>query len=130
MSVNAGEAFVDPNTGDIVTYAATGLPAGLTINPKTGIISGIVTKGGYADSPYAIAVTATDDKGASTIETFNWVIQATPASNLSPIPNVASFDGEAASIDTASHFTKDGTTVYLGERPARRSLDRSRDGHH
>ncbi len=112
VSVNAGEAFVDPNTGDLVTYVATGLPTGLMIDPKTGIISGTLQQGDSTNSPYTVAVTATDDKGAATTETFHWTIQATPPSSLSPIPNVASFDGDAASIDTGSHFTNDGTTVF------------------
>jgi type II secretory pathway pseudopilin PulG len=53
------------------TYAATGLPAGLTINATSGVISGKPTT---AD-PYAVQVTATDSTGASvTSAAFTWTV--------------------------------------------------------
>ena len=35
-------AFSDPDGTDVLTYTATGLPAGLTLNPTTGVITGAV----------------------------------------------------------------------------------------
>jgi len=49
---------VDPDMEDTLTYSANGLPAGLSINPQTGIISGLL---GYDQAgTYHISVTVTD----------------------------------------------------------------------
>jgi Ca2+-binding RTX toxin-like protein len=56
--------FVDVDN-TVLTYSATGLPAGITINPKTGALTG---KTGYdaADtSPLTVTITATDSGGLS-----------------------------------------------------------------
>ena len=44
----------DPD-GDTLTYAATGLPAGLSINTATGVISGTLSLSAAAGSPYAVS---------------------------------------------------------------------------
>lgn len=55
----------------ILAYAATGLPAGLTINPTTGRITGTPASVG----PVTVTVTATDSaSAASGIATFSWTI--------------------------------------------------------
>ncbi|WP_432018460.1 M4 family metallopeptidase [Streptomyces sp. 1222.5] len=55
------------NTGAGLTYAATGLPDGLTIS-STGLISGTPTTVGASD----VTVTVTDDTGASASTHFTW----------------------------------------------------------
>ncbi|GAB3570405.1 hypothetical protein GCM10027578_26710 [Spirosoma luteolum] len=61
------QAFRDPN-GDVLTYSATSLPAGLSIDPLTGVISGRPTT--TAGSPFTIQVTASDPAGASVSTRF------------------------------------------------------------
>jgi len=46
-----------------ITWDATGLPSGLSINPSTGLISGTIGVGTTADSPYDVTVSANDGVG-------------------------------------------------------------------
>ena len=48
-------------SGDSWTYAATGLPSGLSINTSSGQIGGTIT--GSANA-YSISITASDGQGA------------------------------------------------------------------
>ncbi|MFG2802366.1 M4 family metallopeptidase [Streptomyces pseudovenezuelae] len=57
------------NSDATLTYAATGLPDGLTISPG-GLISGTPTTLGTTD----VTVTVTDSTGASASDTFSWQI--------------------------------------------------------
>jgi large repetitive protein len=75
ISLPVAGAFADPD-GDPLSYSAAGLPAGLTINPTTGVISGTIDKG--ASQPnggvYSITVTASDGRGGSVTQTFTWTV--------------------------------------------------------
>ncbi len=105
VSVDVSQAFSDPNTGDTLTYAATGLPKGLAIDPNTGKITGTIDPSASANGPYSVMVTATDDKGAAATETFAWTLSHDAPIANSPIPGVVAGDGTTiAPIDTASHF--------------------------
>ncbi len=59
----------DPE-GQALTYTATGLPAGLSINPSTGLISGTPT----ATGTYYVEVTVSDSSGASSVVSFTLTI--------------------------------------------------------
>ena len=50
---------------DALTYSATGLPPGLSLNSSTGMISGTVSGTADANSPYAVTVTASDGTHSS-----------------------------------------------------------------
>jgi Ca2+-binding RTX toxin-like protein len=65
--------FTDSDSGDLLTYSASGLPSGLSINSSTGAITGKLSFAG-ADTPQrSITLTATDRAGlsASTNLTLN-----------------------------------------------------------
>ena len=63
----------DSASGQTLTYAATGLPAGVAINSGSGLISGTPTTAGTS----SVTVTATDSTGASGSASFGWTVNAT-----------------------------------------------------
>jgi Putative Ig domain len=66
----------DTDTSQVLTYSATGLPTGLSINPSTGVISG-TTAATTTGSPFTVHVTATDTTGAfGTSTSFTWTISS------------------------------------------------------
>ena len=56
--------------GQTLTYSATGLPAGLSINSSTGLISGTPTATGSSN----VTVTVTAGNGSSGTAAFTWTI--------------------------------------------------------
>jgi hypothetical protein len=60
----------DADGGDSITFAATGLPYGLSINVNSGLISGTPTKTGN----HNVTVTVTDLRGATSSAAFSWSI--------------------------------------------------------
>ncbi|WP_166802398.1 putative Ig domain-containing protein, partial [Microvirga pakistanensis] len=87
--------FSDPD-GDTLTYSASNLPDGLSIDPATGIISGTINHSASQDGTngvYSVTVTAADGGGLSVDRTFTWTV-----TNPSPIAND---DTAATNEDTA-----------------------------
>ena len=74
-----------------LAYSAAGLPPGLTINSTTGAISGTITLGADAASPYQVTVSVGDGV-VSVNEAFAWVVGHLSLSNPG---NQVSVDGQA-----------------------------------
>jgi serine protease len=60
----------DSAAGQTLTYSATGLPAGLSINSSSGLISGTPSTA----ATYNVTAKATDTTGASGTAAFTWTI--------------------------------------------------------
>jgi hypothetical protein len=63
----------DSASGQTLTYSASGLPAGLSINSSSGLISGTPTTSGS----YSVTISAKDTTGASGSTSFSWKVNAT-----------------------------------------------------
>ena len=74
--ISVSATATDPDTSDVLTYGATGLPPGLTINTGNGLISGTIDFTAAAGSPYLVTITATDDgtPNLADVDTFTWTI--------------------------------------------------------
>ena len=69
----------DPN-GQALTYSATGLPAGLSINASTGLISGTPTTAGSS----SVTVTAKNTSNLTGSTTFTWTVNPVGGGCSSP----------------------------------------------
>ncbi len=96
-----------------LTYAATGLPQGLTINAATGLISGVVATGAAAASPYTVSLTVDDADTLHTdkqTKTFTWTVIA--PSNLQVLYRVNAGGPSISAIDGGMNWVADaGATL-------------------
>jgi CshA-type fibril repeat protein len=78
-TVTAGTGAILPSAA----WSATGLPAGVTINTTTGVISGTPT----TDGVYPVVVTVTDTNNLSDTETITITVTTKPViTTVSPLP--------------------------------------------
>jgi hypothetical protein len=106
-----------------LSYAATGLPSGLSIGSTTGLISGKIAVGAETSSPYAVTVTATDSAGNSASQSFNWTVAHVALVNPGP---QASIDGENVSLQLQGDDADGNTVTYTATGlPSRLSISSS-----
>jgi PKD repeat protein len=74
-TVSVQIAGQDPD-GDAITYAATGLPLGLTLNGGTGLITGHLDF--ESAGTYTVTLTATDAHALQASTTFTWTVTDVP----------------------------------------------------
>ncbi|MEC4987478.1 MAG: putative Ig domain-containing protein, partial [Oscillatoria sp. PMC 1068.18] len=109
-TLDISDNFSDAD-GDTLTYTASGLPEGLTINQNTGIISGIPTIVGKN----TVTVTADDGNGGSVETTFklnvNELVTNTPPS-VTTISNQNTTSDTDFTFDISDNFSDaDGDTL-------------------
>ncbi len=122
ISLDAGAT--DPD-GDTLTYAATGLPAGLSIDTATGLISGTISLSAASGSPYAVSVTVRDGRVDDT-DTFSWTVTNT---NQNPtfdqnLGDRSDAEGDLISLDAGATDPDGDTLTYAATGlPAGSSID-------
>jgi hypothetical protein len=102
LHLNATDPDADP-----LTYTATGLPQGLSINATTGVITGTLqaASAGF----HAVSVTVSDGR-LSTSQSFLWGVPI--ASGVTPLRRSDDFDGDGRS-DLTTYRPSTGTWYVL-----------------
>src|SRR4029077_2470924 len=100
-------AATDPD-GDTLTYSATGLPSGLTINSVTGTITGTLAYD--SAGPHTVVVTASDGT-LSDSRTFSWTVtNVNRAPVLTAIGNQTHLENASVTLN-ASATDPDGDSL-------------------
>ena len=103
-------------TGSGLTYSATGLPAGLTIDPSTGLITGSLPS---IPGAYPVKVTATETTTASASVSFTWYVHGTvtvtaPGSHSTVAGSPVDFPVTASDTISAPPMTFSATGLPSG----------------
>jgi len=98
--------------GAALTYSATGLPAGLSINSTSGLISGTPTTAGT----YSVTVTAKDSTNASGSASFTWTISGTGGGGCSgqKLTNPGFESGSTGWTASSGVINTDGAHAHAG----------------
>ncbi|MCW7542151.1 Ig-like domain-containing protein, partial [Aquabacterium sp. A7-Y] len=119
ISIPTSAVFRDADiatNGDRLTFSATGLPAGLSIEPSTGVISGTLPNNASAQGPFSIEVTVTDQGGKSTSASFSL-----SANNPGPVGtdqnHTIDEDGSLSDSVSASDADSDALIYSTGTAP-------------
>ncbi|MFC1406511.1 discoidin domain-containing protein [Streptacidiphilus cavernicola] len=99
----------DSASGQTLTYGASGLPAGLSINASSGLISGTPTAAGTSN----VTVTASDTTGAVGSTSFSWVVNAAGGSGCGTTNvalNKTATASSAENVGTPAQDAVDGDT--------------------
>ena len=96
------------NGGYTLTYTATGLPAGLSLDPAGGTITGTIAASAANATPYSVTVMASDGS-ASQSQTFSWSVSAV---SLTSPGDQTNLDGAAVNLPVTATDAASGTLTY------------------
>ena len=102
LTVHAG----DPEAGEAISYAAAGLPPGLSIDAATGVISGTTNA---TIGSYDVTLTATDGTGSSATTSFTWRVWNTITVTVASQYQVAA--GTAVNVPVSATDSVTGQTL-------------------
>ena len=97
MSLQVTASDSDSN---VLSYSASGLPAGLSIAPTSGLITGTITSGAEVGSPYSVLVTVTDDgsPAKSAEAPFTWTVNSIAQNQ--PIYRINAGGSQLSAVDS------------------------------
>src|SRR6202023_536911 len=122
FSLNVSSHFTAPAAGDALTFSAK-LPAGLSIDAHTGIISGAQTDSDFGNN--TITVKATDAHGMAISESFHLQV-GDSGPTATAIADQSAYEGHSFSLDVSSHFTAPAASdalTFSAKLPAGLSID-------
>ncbi len=102
----------DSASGQTLTYSASGLPAGLSINAASGLISGTPTAAGTSN----VTVTATDTTGAAGSASFSWTVTSGSGGGCGTTNIALNKTATASSMENAGTPAADAVDGNAGTR--------------
>ncbi|MEV6012353.1 glycoside hydrolase family 3 C-terminal domain-containing protein [Streptomyces sp. NPDC051976] len=96
----------DSTSGQTLAYTATGLPAGVTINPDTGAITGTPTTAGTTTA----TITAQDGAGATASTAFTWTV--TPVGSGIPTTPLIGYKNLCLDVFAADNTDSTKADIY------------------
>jgi hypothetical protein len=124
-TVSVGGLYFWESAPDTVTFSATGLPSGLSINSASGVISGTIAYGASAGSPYSVSITASDSAANAAVSvSISWDVNPLDVQVLYSADK-ANLPGDNVSLAPLYAFTSDGSalTYVATGLPAGLSID-------
>ncbi len=116
--------YATDSAGHSLSYSATGLPNGASINSSTGVISGELGSTDDASSPSSVTVKATDSAGASASITFSWEID--PLVTVLNPGDQSNCEGDSVSLAVQAFDSAGNTLTYSASNlPSGLSIDSS-----
>ena len=112
-------AATDSNPAATLTYGATGLPAGLGIDPSTGTVSGTPTTVGVS----TVTVTVRDSLGFSGTTGFTWTVNGPPSITTTSLPAATEGVAYSTTLEATGGSVPYTWTLTAGTLPAGLSLD-------
>ena len=97
-------AYFADSDGDFLTYTATNLPPGLSVD-SSGVIRGQITEFSSTAGPYVVSVEVTDADGAVNVQSFVWDVL-----ELSGRLEILSFGGNDGAGDAINIYSN--TRIY------------------
>src|SRR5205807_2499786 len=94
--------------GDSLSYSASSLPAGLSLDSSTGVIGGTVDAAASASSPFAVTVTASDGVDPAS-SSFTCTVQHFTLENPGDQTNG---EGDAISLQLIADANTSPTLTY------------------
>ena len=102
VSYNISKNFKEIDAGDSLTYSLSDdAPDWLTINPNSGILTGMLTEADVSTVP--VTVIATDKSGASSQMSFDLTVNGIPTAT--PVDDMTLNEGTLLSFNVSDHFS-------------------------
>ena len=108
---DASTWFSDPDTGDTLTFTATGRPSWLALDAMTGsltIAEDATDDAEVAASPHTVVLTATDGDGETAVHTLTLTVEDVPEPPIVTtlaLADETAMEGEAMAWDVSSWFS-------------------------
>ncbi len=94
-----------------LSFSASGLPSGLSINSSAGLISGTVGSSADTSSPYTSVITVSDGTN-TTVDTFTWYVSPSDPVVVSNRGSQTNADGDMLALQIEATDSTVGATLY------------------
>src|SRR5579885_1612340 len=113
-SVDAVSLQIAASGGGTLSYSATGLSSGLSLNGATGLITGTISTTAAAIGSFPATVTVSDGTHSASVG-FAWSVAAAGTITMTNPGSQSSAEGAAVSLNIGAGYTGSGTLRYFAQ---------------